>query len=64
MIRATLFVFLPIVALAADVAGTWNIQLVRFGETFAAARVELKAEATAVTGTLNELKLNGTFEGK
>ena len=63
MKRALLFVFLPVFAMAADVAGTWNIHLVRFGEDFAAARVELKAQGTKVTGTLNELKLDGSFEG-
>jgi hypothetical protein len=36
---------------------------VRFGEVAASARVELKADGTKVTGTLNELKLDGTFEG-
>jgi len=63
MKRALVLVFLPVFAWAADVSGTWNIQLVRFGDNFAAARVELKTQGTAVTGTLNELKLAGTFEG-
>jgi hypothetical protein len=35
--------------------------LVRFGEEFADARVELKTEGTKLTGTLNEL-LEGTVE--
>ncbi|MEO8131375.1 MAG: acetamidase/formamidase family protein, partial [Bryobacteraceae bacterium] len=63
MKSALLCLFLPVFALAADVSGTWNIQLIRFGENFASARVELKAQGSAVTGTLNELKLAGTFEG-
>ena len=58
-----LLLFLPLLASAADVTGQWNVHLVRFGEEFAAARVDLKAEGTKVTGTLNELKLEGTFEG-
>ena len=62
MKRLLAFVFFPVLAFAADVAGSWNLVLVRFGEEFAAARVELKTEGTKVTGTLNELKLEGTFE--
>ena len=58
-----LLLSLPVLASAADVAGSWNLHLVRFGEEFAAARVELKSEGTKVTGTLNELKLEGTSEG-
>lgn len=60
MTRAMLFVFLPVLAAAADLTGSWNIKLVRFGEEFGTARVELKSEGTKVTGTLNELKLEGT----
>jgi amidase len=58
-----LLLFFPAFACAADVAGQWNFHLVRFGEEFAAARVELKAEGTKVVGSLNELKLEGTVEG-
>jgi amidase len=58
-----LFVFLPLCLSAADVAGQWNLHLIRFGEEFAAARVELKAEGTKLTGALNELQLEGTIEG-
>src|SRR5437879_2312333 len=63
MTRAALFVFLPLFAHAADVTGQWNLHLVRFGEEFAAARVELKSEGAKITGTLNELKLEGALEG-
>src|SRR5262245_19854991 len=63
MTRTLLFVFLPCLALAADVGGQWNMYLVRFGEQFAGARVELKADGTKVTGILNELKLEGAVEG-
>jgi len=51
-----LFVFLPVLAAAADVTGSWNLKLVRFGEEFAAARIELKVDGSKLTGTLNELK--------
>ena len=63
MIRTLLLLCLPGLALAADITGRWNLHLVRFGEEFAAARVELKAEGTKLTGTLNELKLQGTLDG-
>ncbi|MGJ5817531.1 acetamidase/formamidase family protein [Paludibaculum fermentans] len=63
MLRSMLVLCLPVVAFAADVSGRWNLHLVRFGEIASSARVELKADGTKVTGTLNELKLDGTFEG-
>jgi amidase len=63
MKSATLLLCLPWFAFAADVTGQWNLHLVRFGEQFAAARVQLKADGNKVTGTLNELKLEGTLEG-
>ena len=62
MKRALLFVFLPVLAFAAEVTGSWHLVMVRFGEEFADARVELKTEGTKLTGTLNELKLEGTAE--
>jgi amidase len=63
MIRAMLVLCLPLLASAADVTGKWNIRLIRFGEEFAAARVDLKADGGKLTGTLNELKLQGTVDG-
>jgi acetamidase/formamidase len=63
MLKAIIVFCLPCFAFAADVTGQWNLHLVRFGEEFAAARVELKAEGSKVTGTLNELKLNGDLQG-
>lgn len=63
MTKLIAFLFIPVIGFAADVAGQWNLHLVRFGEEFAAARVDLKTEGTKVTGTLNELKLEGTFDG-
>jgi acetamidase/formamidase len=63
MIRAMLLALAPLCAFSADLTGAWNFHLVRFGEEFAAARVELKSEGSKVTGTLNELKLEGTSDG-
>jgi amidase len=48
---------------AAEVAGAWHVVLVRFGEESADARVELKTDGSKLTGTLNELKLEGTVSG-
>jgi len=63
MTKASILIFVPLLASAADVAGEWNLHLVRFGNDFAAARVQLKEDGKTVTGTLNELKLAGAFEG-
>jgi acetamidase/formamidase len=57
-----LLVFSSIFAFGADVAGSWHLVLIRFGEASADARVELKAEGTKLTGTLNELKLEGASD--
>jgi acetamidase/formamidase len=62
MTKWMLTVLMPVFACAADVAGQWNFHLVRFGEEFGAARVELKTDGTKVTGTLNELTLEGTAQ--
>ena len=64
MTRLILLLLCCLAASAADVTGQWNLRLVRFGEEFGAARVDLKAEETKLTGTLNELKLEGTIEGE
>ncbi len=48
----------------ADVSGAWILHLVAFGEETNPARVELKVDGDKVTGTLNELKLEGTLEGE
>jgi amidase len=63
MTKAMLVVFLPALALAADVSGDWNAHLERFGDRFGYSRVALKTDGGKVTGTLNELKLAGTTEG-
>src|SRR6516225_7931693 len=63
MIRSLLLTLVPLCAFSADLTGVWNFHLVRFGEEFAAARVELKSDGPKVTGTLNELKLSGDTDG-
>lgn len=63
MTKLTLLLFFPLLASAADVTGQWNLHLVRFGQEFAAARVDLKEDGAKLSGTLNELKLEGTIEG-
>lgn len=60
--RTLLLLIYPVLAISADVTGSWHLVLVRFGEEFADARIELKTEGTKLTGTLNELKLEGTAE--
>jgi acetamidase/formamidase len=46
-----------------DISGSWIFRLVAFGEERNPARVELKVDGDKVSGTLNELKLNGTLQG-
>jgi amidase len=58
-----LLFFMPALALAGDVSGRWILHLKGFGEQFAVARIDLKADGTKVTGTLNELTLDGTVDG-
>ena len=63
MIRVIAVLCLPSAALAAEVNGWWNVHMERFGDQFAAARVQLESNGPKITGTLNELKLEGTLEG-
>ena len=63
MLRATILLCLPILASAADITGGWNVRIIRFGEETAGGRMELKSEGAKVTGTLNELKIEGTLNG-
>jgi acetamidase/formamidase len=58
-----LLALLPLCAFGADLTGTWIFHTIRFGEEANAARVELKTEGTKLTGTLNELKLEGEVNG-
>ncbi|MGA7240292.1 MAG: acetamidase/formamidase family protein [Bryobacteraceae bacterium] len=46
----------------ADIAGSWILHLVSLGEETSPARVELIVNGSKVTGTLNELKLEGTWQ--
>lgn len=62
MIRTLLFC-LPLVAAAADVSGDWVVRLSRFGEQFATARMELKADGSKLSGTINSTKAEGSFDG-
>jgi amidase len=48
---------------AADIAGSWNFNIVSFGEEIAHAKLELKVDGNKLSGNLNELKLEGTVEG-
>jgi amidase len=48
---------------AADISGKWNFTLVSFGEEIGHANLEFKLEGSKVSGSLNELKIEGTFEG-
>ncbi len=63
MHKTVVFLLLSMTAQAADLGGEWSLRLVRFGESFATARVSLKADGGTITGTLNELKLQGTVQG-
>ncbi len=47
----------------ADFAGSWTLKVIAFGEEVSPAKVELKVDGGKMTGTLNELKLEGTVQG-
>jgi amidase len=63
MLRVTILLCLPLLASAADLSGRWNVRLTRFGDESSAGTLELKSEGAKVTGTLNELKVEGTLDG-
>ena len=48
--------------MAADISGQWDFTFARFGEP-SYASVDLKVEGEKLTGSLNELKFNGTVKG-
>jgi hypothetical protein len=54
----------PAMAQPADLSGRWVLYLVRSGEKFDPARVQLKEDGNKVVGTLNELKLVGIIRGQ
>ena len=47
----------------ADIAGSWILHLIAFGEETSPARMDLQVDGAKVTGTLNEMKLAGAWEG-
>lgn len=49
--------------LGADVAGAWRFSIISFGEEMGSAKLDLKVEGGKLTGTLNELKIEGTVQG-
>jgi amidase len=53
---------LIVAAAPADIEGQWILHLIQFGEETSPARVELKVDGSKVTGSLNELKLEGTWQ--
>src|ERR1043166_2087393 len=63
MLRATILLCLPLLASAADVTGRWSFRTTQFGEESSGDRMELKSAGAKVTGTLNELKVEGTLDG-
>ena len=58
-----LLLIVPLCVSAANVSGQWTLSLIRFGEAFTSARFELKPDGTKLSGTLNELKLEGSING-
>ena len=48
---------------AADISGKWNFTLVSFGEEIGHSNLELKLDGNKVSGTLSELKIEGTLQG-
>jgi amidase len=59
-LAALLFAIAPTLCLAAEIAGTWRLNIVAFGEETASAKLELKVDGKKLTGTLNELKIEGS----
>src|SRR5688500_17425886 len=61
MLLKSIAIFVFAVTLhGADVSGKWLFHLIRAGEEFAPARVELHIEGEKLTGTLNERDLAGS----
>jgi len=46
----------------ADISGFWIMHLITAGEENSPARLDLKTDGSKVTGTLNELKVEGTYQ--
>ena len=61
MTRITLLMLSVAAAMsAADVAGSWRFYFVNFGEETSPARLEIKVQGEKLTGTLNEIQIEGT----
>jgi amidase len=63
LLRALVVLCLASALSAADISGQWLLHLIRDGQEFAPARVEIKTAGDNLTGTLNELKLAGILHG-
>ena len=50
-------------AMAADVSGTWQLVMTRFGEQYIAGRAELKTAGEKLTGGFNDMTLEGAVTG-
>ncbi len=48
---------------AADISGSWRVNLIMGGEEVSPARMELKVDGEKVSGSLNELTLTGSVKG-
>jgi acetamidase/formamidase len=59
-----LLVLTPALAFSADLTGQWTFHLIRFGEEFNVVRVELKTEGSKLSGTFNDLKLEGSVDNE
>jgi len=62
MSRVTLLLLALAAALsAADITGSWRIYFVTFAEETSPARLEIQVQGEKLTGTLNEIHIEGTF---
>src|SRR5260221_14210551 len=60
---ALLLLLVSSVLSAADISGTWSFSILSFGEETANAKLELKVDGNRLSGSLNELKIEGTVQG-
>ena len=60
--RFCVFLFITGSLFAADLSGDWELALKYLNDT-SHARVKLKTDGDKLTGTLNELKIEGTVKG-
>jgi amidase len=49
---------------SADIAGSWRFNLVSFGEEIFQTKLDLKLDGDKLTGSLNDLKIEGTVQGE